>query len=66
MPDCDSTGLYPDAEHYQSTEKAVRLSTRLMGDNELAGGVLEPVMLPESSGAPSCCTNRSSTMPWTA
>jgi len=46
-----ATNLYPDAQHYQSTDKSIRLSTRLMADDELGGAAAEPNLLPEGSGA---------------
>ena len=46
-----ATDLYPDAQSYQTTDSALRLSTRLMGANELGGDGPEPRLLPESSGA---------------
>lgn len=46
-----ATGLYPDAQRYQSTDSAVRLSTRLMSDGELGGSVAESRLLPEANGA---------------
>lgn len=46
-----ATGLFPDAQRYQSTDNALRLSTRLMAEDELGGGMLSPRLLPEQSGA---------------
>jgi hypothetical protein len=46
-----ATGLYPDAQRYQSTDQSLRLSTRLMAEEELGGGAAPPQLLPEQTGA---------------
>jgi hypothetical protein len=46
-----ATELFPDAFRYQSTDSALRMSSRLMATSELGGGAAEPKLLPEASGA---------------
>ncbi len=46
-----SAGIFPDRQRFESTDTQIRISSRLTGENELAGSVPESMLVADAVGA---------------